>query len=209
VPRYRFSVEQRDRLHRCDLIDAQIEELEAILPVCRAMTTDDARLQDVRAELEDAAKAIGRAQRSISRLFKGDKSSLALFEALNRVQAASYDAAAGRYGEIREFDGALDAMSSLAAVVAQALDGLGNEERRTNIADPRSIENIYDALLRGWAKRSREPSKIFNIRASRGPKSKFREVAGICYEAIERDIDPERAIRAYMGERTKRHKLRK
>jgi hypothetical protein len=222
MPRYRFCEEERKSLHRLGVIDAQIEELEAILPACRAMTTDAPRLQDVRSALEGAGKAIKHAQQSIARLSRADKSAPALFEALNRVHMASYDPAAGRDGDMREIDRALDATSSLAAVVEYALERLGEKERRPNVANPMVIEHIVEALLRGWAKGPQNSSKVFTLDISRGPHplkasrapatrargSAFLDVVNICYGAIGRRPEPDRAIRAYLAERAKRREHR-
>jgi hypothetical protein len=65
---------------------------------------------------------------------------------------------------------------------------------RHKSADPYPIEQIHKALL-GHA----DASDDRQFRPSVSPTSKFRQVVGICYEAIGASSnDPERAIKAYL-----------
>ena len=193
----RFSAERREDLHRLGVIDAQIDALEAILPGCRVLTRDSPRLQDVREELQAVASAISATVKSISLLEQADrKSAPARFEALNRMQKASYEGGGDLDEEVRA---ARDALCALHRAACKAIDELGNKQRRSNSAAARPIELIHDALTRGWVNGARGPIKRFNIPVSLDPKSAFREIVIICYETMtgKPGHDPERAIRRY------------
>jgi hypothetical protein len=193
----RFSAERRGDLQRLGLIDEQIEELEAILPMCCLLITDDPPLRDVRDELDLIAQATADARQKICKCAKTP----AAHEARYRIDAASY--ALG--GDLGETGRACAALNDLSRVVAQAISALGTKQRRTNRAANMPIKLIHEALIRGWGRRGprlRGFGQQFNVKVSSAPKSVFREVVGICYQTMRaggEEAEPLRAVKTYMA----------
>jgi hypothetical protein len=191
----RFSRERRKALLKLGVVDAQIKALEAVLPMCRLLITDDPPLRSVREELESVAGAISDARQKICQF--ADEP--AAWEARNRIDAASYALGVAQ-GATGRACGALD---DLGGVVGKALSDLGTTQRRTNSASPAPIKWIHDALVRGWAKGGRDASgaiKPFNIKVSGANESVFLTVAAICYETMKGSPEietPLRAVRSY------------
>src|SRR5262249_28166408 len=144
APALRFNVERRKDLHNLGLIDAQIEELEAVLPMCRLLITDDPPLRSVRGALELVAQAISAARRKTCQF----ANTPAAWEARHRMDAASL-ALGGDLGEVAR---AISAFEALGHVVERAVSDLGTTQRRTNRADPSPIRLIHTALVKGWAR---------------------------------------------------------
>ena len=201
-----FSAERRGDLQRNGLLDAQIEELEAVLPMCRLLTTDDPRLGSVREELELVARALSDARRKICQF--ADKP--AAWEARHRIDMASHTLG----GDSGEAGRACAALVALGRAVERAVSDLGTTQRRTNRADPSPIRLIHKALEKGWARGGRDAHgciKQFNIKVSSAPEGVFLKVVAICYETMKgsRDIEtPLRPVRSYMDYlRREREKL--
>jgi hypothetical protein len=221
---YSFSPDSRRSLRKLGLTDAQIVELEKVLPFCRLDIEDAPRLEDVRDELLSTERAIKSVLRRVQRL-RAEPGTLspAAREAMNRVQRAScaeIEAARealavqeveGNRDEIeaarealngahaaggdRVIERAAKALAAMDRVIGRALDDLGTEQRRTKAASPRPIERIYRALLLGSA---RGGSGAFNP-AGRGAVARLTTAAEICYAAIGASdgYSPERAIKAF------------
>ena len=203
----RFTPEQRVSLKRLDVIDAQIAELEAVLPFARLVLRRSAPLQDVRDELQSLAKEMESAQKRMSRLLEAHVSSLALHESWDRVWMASFEV----NGDGDEVERASNALTIAQDIVRRAQAELPNKQRRSNAGTPWPVARIHEALVRGWGKAYVQvrtgdaPAKAerippFPFKLSTDPNSSFRVIVGICYDAIResQDNDPERAIRAYV-----------
>jgi hypothetical protein len=143
-----FGASQRDTLHRLGVIDAQIAELEAVLPLCRVMLSGLTPLRDVRDELDALTAAMKSAQTRMSGLLKASDLRPASLEAWNRILAASFDAG----GDGRELERAANALQTAREAVLRARQVLPREQRRSNAASPWPVAWIHQALIRGWGR---------------------------------------------------------
>ncbi|MBI3375006.1 MAG: hypothetical protein HY017_25065 [Betaproteobacteria bacterium] len=196
-----FSPEQRAELHRLGAIDAQIDELEAnALPISLAWLRNPPTLQDVRDQLEAVFVAVECAAAAMSGLLRaGDAMTLAKREAQARILEACYEIHHDPHDEHDLVEKASYALSRVQAVVKHARDSLPNAQRRTGAASPRPVEWIYQSLVSGFTKGHRQPLPPYTLRVSSSQGSPFREIVGICYDAMgQRNTDPERAIKAFI-----------
>jgi hypothetical protein len=87
--------------------------------------------------------------------------------------------------------------------VEQSEHELRNKQLRRQ-ANPFAVRRIEKALLNGFVKRysNKDPSKPlppYPFKPSSSPGSCFREIVGICYEAMgQKYTDPERAIKKHI-----------
>jgi hypothetical protein len=167
--------------------EAQIAELEAVLPSCHALIEDHSPLTDTRDELQKLIAALGELQRVFESRTKAAR------EALNRWQMAAH-ALRHPFGRDPEFALRLD-IDTLLQAARDAQDRLGSAQRRSHAANPEPIRRIDDALVLGWAKAHAGKA----IPAYCVPPRAFREIVQFAYEAVgaERDYVPEKALRAY------------
>jgi hypothetical protein len=184
----RFSVERRKDLRNEGLVDAQIDELEAILPMCRLLIADDPPLRSVREKLEAVAQSIAGARKKIGEY----ANTPAALEARWRIDAASRTLG----GDLGETERACAALDDLGRVVERAISDLGTKQRRTNRAANMPIKLIDEALSRGRGLRG------LHVKVSSAPEGVFMRIVAICYERMtgsEDVVTPLRAIRSYMG----------
>jgi len=82
----------------------------------------------------------------------------------------------------------------------EAISTLPLSQRRHRTADLRPVRRIAEGLLKGWldAQGASKPLPAYMLRESSSPSSPFRKIVIICYRAIGLDLDPERAIKAYI-----------
>lgn len=176
-----FVPEHRARLQQLGLLPTQIVELEATLPLNRAMLERPAPMDAVRGEIETFRKAISKALAII------DGKVDARNEAAWRIEEAGFELGY-RHDDLRR---------ALAAAGA-AETALPKEQRRVH-ADIRPIARIVKALMDGFIKTHTPPFPPYEMKVSSSPGSDFREIVGICYVAIgQHNSDPERAIKAYI-----------
>jgi hypothetical protein len=184
---YRFSAERRKDLARLGVIEAQIAELEAVLPGCHILIEDHSPLTDSRDELERLITALGDVQRVFETRTKAGR------EALNRWQMAAHERG-HPLGSDPEFPAKLD-LATLVDAARAAKQTLGFKQRRSHAADPEPIRRIADALALGWA----QAHTGWYTPRYRMPPRKFREIVQMAYETMgaERDYLPERALRSH------------
>jgi hypothetical protein len=194
MPTIRFSAARHRDLNNLGVIDEQIGELEAVLPMCKLLIESGARLGDTRDDLDKLIKALRTVERVVSGRTKAAR------EALNRWQMAAY-ARRHPLGSDPEFVRIL-ALDTLIGSAREAMRALGRDQRRSHAATPEPIQLIADALVTGWAKRKPDTQKPAPYCM---PLRKFREIVQYAYEAIgaPKDYVPERALRAYRDWRKK------
>lgn len=222
-----FNENQKNELKTLGVLDAQIVELEKVLPTCRAWTADAPPMQDVLDELMDFSKAINGAHDSIVKMSQAGKTIPARFEAQQRIEVAYSDIAiplGGYDGADQLLKRAQEALIAVQEVVANALQNLPRTQRRSYAANTRAIEWIDNALTLTFANQhypvsSGEydpadtsalqmptPPPPYPFPVSSGVTRPFRIIAGICYQVItgKPDVDPERAIKTYLKQRKTR-----
>jgi hypothetical protein len=192
--RHKFSSAQRTRLRDLGLLDEQTDELEGVLPLCKALLSKPATLTEVREKLSGIAKPLKKAMAAMDAI--GKRSSPAKIEAYDRILLAQ---------ETAEPDNEVVAqqLTQIIAIAQRAIESLGSEQRRAHDANPLPIGFIEAALLRGFRRhydpeiqgKGLPPYEMTAAR-KRGP---FSEVAAICYETIGRHNEPNRAIRNYVA----------
>lgn len=188
----KFSDDQRLKLKCLDLIDAQIAEVEKKLPLARALLSKSARLQEVRDELKSLDDAIRRTRKRLTRLSRAGSGADYLRETWARViDADDRDVIPQASGFLRK----LNAVSKL------ALRRLPREQRRHKLASLGPVRCIDDALLSGFVKGQKKggPLLRYTLCMSSSPGSAYRNIIGICYDAMCCNTDPERAIKAYIA----------
>jgi hypothetical protein len=200
----RFTSSQRNELTKAGLLAAQINELEnAALPVAQAYLSKPPALQDVRDELQKLLTTMQDARDVMSRLLS-PKRAAATREVWNRVLLAEAD----MYNSFECIEKALSAVTLAHAVVQRAKSDLPMEQRRHRTADPFPVARINKALLDGFVKEHGAGKKgPPRPRVSASPTSAFQGIVGICYDAMGRNADPERAIKAYINQRRRRDQV--
>lgn len=190
----RFDAEHLRRLAELQVTPEQVDELESVLPQCRAMLRDDPALHDVRDELLRLRKALVSAEGELARFDSLAERLPAISEALTRV--ALRDRTGDALGR------ASTSLVPAIFAIEKALRHLPSEQRRTNRALWGPVRLIAEALARSWTS-----AKPFPHVPSEGHSTKrpFRAVVGICYDAIgeTKDSDPLRAIRGYLASERK------
>lgn len=196
-----FSPDQRKRLRGLGLIDAQIDELEAnALPISRAWLQKTPTLQDVRDELQALFVAMERAAAALSGLQSTATMTPAKREAQARILEACFEIHDDPHDNHDFVEKASHALSRVKAMVQHAQESLPNTQRRSAAASHGPVAWIHEALVSGFANGHCQPLPRYTLRTSSSQGSRFREIVGICYEAMgQGNTDPERAIRAFIA----------
>ncbi len=195
-----FSADQRLRLAHLGLIDTQIRELERILPLVRSILARPARVTDIRQVLQPLLSALKKADRILSRLLNaGDSLRDAERQALARLIDFDDDNELG------------EAIRKANDLILRAMPRASKHKSATAIP----VALIDRALLNGFIRKPLIDKKTggpycpaYTIKRSSSQGSPYREIIGICYEAAtgQRDVDPERAIRAFIAQEKARTK---
>lgn len=195
-----FSLNQQQRLTRLGLIDTQIRALERKLPLVRSILTRPARVADIRQVLQPLQNALKKADRILSRLLNaGDSSSDAQRQALVRLINFDDDNELG------------EAIKKANDLLLRAMPRASKHKSATAVP----VALIDRALLNGFIRKPLIDEKTgdpycpaYTIKRSSSQGSPYREIIGICYEAAtgQRDVDPERAIRAFIAQEKARTK---
>lgn len=194
MPKISFTEEQRERLRKLDLLTEQIAEIESALPLNRSLLEQPAGMADVREELSVLSAALKRAHAAAEKVDKGK--SPKLNEARWRLELADFDTT----NACETLPTVLKALAAADIGIQRALADLPNKERRSVAADFRPVARIKKALLDGFIKAHKLPLPPCTLRVSSSEGSKFREIVGICYEAMgQKNADPERAIKQYIA----------
>ncbi|MBL8339527.1 MAG: hypothetical protein JNM97_22365 [Rhodoferax sp.] len=233
----KFTVKQLRQLRELGVVSEQVEALENILPLCRAMLRKLPPLGDVRSELLDLHKTLTRTSKALQRWERarnrelgerGDTVSTELDEAYLRVQMASYEIS----NDVQVLEKLLQAVHPALTCIDRAVVGLPTVSstdkkllQRRNEHPWAPIDRISQALTFGWgrayypirhgdstpaddaAPRTAPP---FPHIASTGMNSAFRQIVGICYDAMheKQDSDPERPIKAFLDWKRRRRQAR-
>lgn len=196
-----FTDNQRERLCRLGLLAEQIAELESVLPLNRALLEQPAGMGDVRTELVDLSAALNCAHAAVENVDKGKSlERLERNEARWRLELADFETT----GTWDTLPTALKALAAADIVIQRALADLPNKQRGSVAADFRPVALIKEALLRGFIKAHKPPFPRYTLRVSSSEGSTFREIVGICYEAMGKNTDPERAIKEYKALRKRK-----
>lgn len=220
-----FTTDQRCRLARHNVIEAQIAALEKVLPVVHAWISNPAPLQNVRDELKGLSKSLDSAQTSMERVLKPVPGIKAMLEAQSRLEQAHYLRELENYESIlNTIADAVKVLEPIRQATTAAIDALPRVQRRSNRASPKAIEFIDSALISSWAQVNipvhhgeYDPNSVQPLGGhtppyphvpSSGDGSPFREICRICYEVItgDKNADPERAIKAFVNQSKARDK---
>lgn len=206
----RFSADQRTGLVRIGVNEDQIAELERVLPLARALLSKPARFKDVRDELQSLDKAILETRNRLRRCSRTDADQNVLRDIQARLIEADEKDVMPQTGPF---------LRKVNAVVRLAIHKLPRDQSRHRTASPLPISLIWRALVTGYARRHTFPAEPVELQnperrhqlvvdnsdktrwktLSRFSGSAFREVVGTCYDAMgQENIDPERAIRAFI-----------
>jgi hypothetical protein len=176
------------------------------------MLSSAASLNEVRAEFQRLHEAFQSASTAaVAVLAANAQHTAARYELLNRLIAEQYETGSS----LEELLSATQRqIAADLALIERARAKLPSEQRRRRTATLLPVQRIHKALVDGWgaahyvagAEQDGPPSPVpssstssFPHVPSASPTSPFRQIVGICYEAITGDpeIDPERAIKAY------------
>lgn len=212
TPRARahFADRQIAELRRLAVTTEQIEELERVLPGCRTMLGPVPRMADVREELQSLQRALRSASDALARFDAASCELPALNEAYHRLLVASWNPNTDGDGYVAE-----KAIRVLEEVFGWANVAIAELRPRKNEAPTWPIARIHEALVRGWGRTyyrvfhgtderstvdaAAPPPPPFPHVPSSGITSPFRQVVGICYEAVKApNTDPEQQIRRYV-----------
>ena len=206
-----FSPEQETRLSELGLFPEQIDALDQIVPVCRALLRPPATMTNVRGKLTEVAQGLRRAYEiatgpSIASVEVRSRLELAAAQAVeaqikmrNSLEPAAAEALSDPLSDLD----IVSRLRSLTELAEEVLRALPPQQRRSNDASPLPIERIEDALLQGFLDHHRGAAFLppHEIRTS-VTKPPFPQIAAIVYEAIGRKSEapePERAIKAYIA----------
>lgn len=188
-------------LQRRDLLSLGIDslaieciEVEA-LPMARQFLRRPYPKNEVLGELRALQATLTKTHGAIERLLNATAAVPHLKAALARLTAGQGRHAMGglRLNETSK------SLSVAIDVVVTSLAQIPPEPHRHRSADPYPIELIHDALQQGSIAATGDPMPL-GMQPSASPRSGFRQMIGICYEAIfaKNEADPERALKAYM-----------
>lgn len=193
--RISFTRHQRTQLQALGVPDHAIALLEGeVLPAAQQLLRKRPRRNDVLAELKDLSRSLTKASASIERTLAATRVVPHRWEALSLLSGGY-----GRHamGGLRLSE-ASEALARATRAVQQAIDDVPPGPVRQRVADPYPIQLIQGALAHGAFAAYGDPN-AHQIRPSLSPTSPFRQIVGLCYEALKlRSADPERALRAYM-----------
>jgi hypothetical protein len=182
-----FSRDQLEELKTLGLLPEQIEELKKRLVQIQWWLKPGTPIADIRGRWQGIAKPLLLAKRELTRmrdsnLPEGVEAAVRLADA-----AADHEVVEHLLKAIANFEEAI--IAARAKLPAQ---------RRSNSASAFPIRLIDKALLDGFTRHHPAPMPPYLLSPSRsGP---FARVAGICYQAAGRNVDPDRAIRKYLKE---------
>ena len=213
-----FTPAQRGELAGLGLLPEQVTTLEDMAlrvgaAVLRNEDMSPAR-QDVSAEFKRVADALARAHDALRDLEQAGMDALtgtaARSQARERIEIACY-VMTDKLGEDGVFHRLLLDLAVAQAVVTRAQADAPSEPTRRKTATPYPVKLIHDALLHGFVVAHRnKPMPAFSMEVSAGPKSPFRRVVQLCYEAMQRtNDDPDRAIKGFMSWQREERNARK
>lgn len=194
-----FKGVDRTLLKNLGLVPEQVEELQAILPICAAwlrppLTTNEL----VRKALLDLAGVTEGASASVRRLMCTPRQIPDRFEAWQRLLLALHEESLDE----RWLTDVADRLHSLASVLTAAAAPLLDSPRRHHAARIEPIGVIDRALLNGFNNHhgSDRPTPHYLTHVSSSPSSDFFKIASIVYRtATAGGIDnPERAIKSFL-----------
>lgn len=199
-----FTNDQLTMLRDQGVIEQQIAALARVIPLCRTMWTDAAPLASVRDELQRLRRSLDLVPALVRDCENptGRTIGKARREAYNRLLMALSDMGVG--------SDAIERLADVSGGLNRALADLPEIQRRPYSASARPVQCLDEALCFGWANRPLSSSHVYPHEPSINPTSPFRAVVCICYEAFTdvRDIDPERAIKAYLRQLTAKPRSR-
>lgn len=199
IPSIRFSDDQHQHLEELGLTPRQIAELENMAcPVGKLFLAKPERVADMRDGLAKIRREMGQGQTSLGEMLKGKMTGA------RKVALLMLCDAAVRRGGYQMIERAPIPQNQLSKIFAEARAALPKQSRQR--ATPRPVQLIWQAII--GAHERPQPNRIH---LSWSPGSAFREIVGICYEAMtgKRDVDPERAIKAFVrGKRNREARQR-
>lgn len=197
---FKFSASTRKSLADLGLSSCQMSEIERTLPVVSAYLEKSPTVTAVKTELQDANNALLASAKTIKRLMHAPARERAVIEARNRAITS--------IGECDSDDEVFSKLLTLAdaasVVLSNAIAALPRQ-RRSDAGSCYPIERIDRAIMKGLiavkaGKDRTTPKFNYKLRPSSNPTSNFRQIIGLCYDAIgQRNNDPERAIKAYVA----------
>lgn len=221
-----FTAVQLRELQRLGCEPEQITELRHAFPRIRLALHRRAARNAVKASLETVAKHADALLKELGKIaMQTDPARAAANLIIEEVYWRHFPDDSGPWSAHHM----LPRLRAVADGARSGIEKLPAKPTRHHTANPLPIRAIDHALISGWSKvhvhihhvredtpsqwaahaKAHPPAGPYPRRfiASDAPKSAFREVVGICYEAAgaEVDTDPLRAIRAYLKLKREKH----
>ena len=189
IPSILFLAHQRQQLETLGLSAKQIEQLEnRACPLGTLFLVKPKKMADVRDRLEHIRASFGD-KRPMS---LGDLAQGTISDESNEAMLRVYEAATNLFG-FQIFDKGQLQEECLTKIVEAAVSELPKQSRHF-LANPRPVHLIWNAIID--AHDGTTPNLI-HLSSSSG--CSFRQIVGICYEAMTgRIVDPERAIKKFV-----------
>lgn len=191
-----FSPEQREQIAKLGVSDRQIAELEnKACPLGKLFLVKPRRVADVRDRISGICGQLRKGQASLSEMLKGN-----ITEERKEALLRLCDAAV-RLGWYQMIEQAPARRDQLSRICDEATAGLPNQSRH-QLATPRPVQLVWRALIKAHDRtpdaQGRTPAN--QIHLSWAPKSEFRRIVSICYQAMtgRKKVDPERAIKTFV-----------
>lgn len=196
-----FTPDERRELLRLGLSEAMVHQIEVdALPIAKESLSWQPSRSDVRAELREVTDAIKAARDAIEALLAATSAAPARLTARSLLPGGGLRHREGGM-RLAEASKRLDDSLSVLQVAESCIPD--DKPLRRTTASHYPVELIHNAMQLGSLIEGADPH-VERVRPSSSPTSRFRQVVGICYQAIGADnTDPERAIKAYMTERRK------
>ncbi len=214
MPRHSFTKTQRQRLTRLKLTPGQIDALEKRALRAIASTAEPFRYGEMRAPLKDIEKQARDLAQRIERLPTSPDAGArqAFFHLIEADIAQKADEhvanPANGYPEGPAPDELAIELRRLAKLARSVLAKVEGRQGKNRMAHPYPIRAIVDSLLESWVAEHQcegKPLPAYDLEVSYTPNSRFRQIAGICYQAAGHpNPDPERSIKAYIADKKKR-----
>lgn len=193
-----FGAERLQELRGLGVDAHQVAELEIILPdirtfIRRSATT--AGTADLLGEIERLASDLSRKLHALATMSDAEH-----FKAGSHLERGYWSRRLSDSGPTVAAH-MVPRLETIAAVAREARGALpSGKPTRHRIADPAPVRLISESLYRGWLKSSPSGAYPRSLQPSSSPGAPFRRIVGICYEAVGGTADPERAIKAFVGQ---------
>jgi hypothetical protein len=196
-----FSQTQRDDLSKLGVTNHQLQQLGMVLPIVR---NEHAQPKAIADNLREIVQLATELSRKLSRPDKTVDQVVALLDAhfweaeQERTRTNSEETLPiGKHVSDRYLPRLIELMDAAKVELERAPKA---RRGRPNTASPSPVRAIHNALRIGWrSTHCRDNDPYPNaLKPSKNDTSAFYKIVSICYEAVDGNPDPERAIKAYL-----------